>query len=103
MMSRCQFERLNWGAIEPLLELLGLGEKDWNGLVIDRGHSVILAGDYNVAPTEIDIYPTTSWDDDALGQPESRSRSPTVVPKVAIPHASIWGRSRRHHAKRLTP
>jgi exodeoxyribonuclease-3 len=33
---------------------------------------VILAGDYNVAPTDIDIYPTTSWDDDALVQPESR-------------------------------
>jgi exonuclease III len=30
----------------------------------------ILAGDYNVAPTEIDIYPTTSWDDDALVQPQ---------------------------------
>ena len=30
---------------------------------------VVLAGDYNVAPTEIDIYPTTSWDDDALIQP----------------------------------
>lgn len=34
---------------------------------------VILAGDYNVAPTEIDIYPTKSWDDDALVQPESRA------------------------------
>jgi exodeoxyribonuclease-3 len=34
---------------------------------------VVLAGDYNVAPTEIDIYPTTSWDDDALVQPESRA------------------------------
>ena len=33
----------------------------------------ILAGDYNVAPTEIDIYPTTSWDDDALVRPESRA------------------------------
>jgi len=34
---------------------------------------VILAGDYNVAPTPLDIYPTTSWDDDALVQPESRA------------------------------
>ena len=33
----------------------------------------MLAGDYNVAPTEIDIYPTTSWDDDALVQPQSRA------------------------------
>jgi len=34
---------------------------------------VVLAGDYNVAPREIDIYPTKSWDDDALVQPESRA------------------------------
>jgi exodeoxyribonuclease III len=34
---------------------------------------VVLAGDFNVAPTEIDIYPTKSWDDDALIQPESRA------------------------------
>jgi exodeoxyribonuclease III len=34
---------------------------------------VVLAGDYNVAPTDIDIYPTTSWDDDALVQPASRA------------------------------
>jgi exodeoxyribonuclease III len=34
---------------------------------------VVLAGDYNVAPTEIDIYPTTSWDHDALVQPASRA------------------------------
>ncbi|MGE0851882.1 MAG: exodeoxyribonuclease III [Hyphomicrobiaceae bacterium] len=33
----------------------------------------VLAGDYNVAPTEMDIYPTTSWDDDALVQPQSRA------------------------------
>jgi exodeoxyribonuclease-3 len=40
---------------------------------------VILAGDYNVAPTEIDIYPTTSWDDDALVQPESRAAYARLV------------------------
>ena len=34
---------------------------------------VILAGDFNVAPTERDIYPTKSWDKDALVQPESRA------------------------------
>ena len=34
---------------------------------------VVLAGDYNVAPTEIDIYPTKSWDKDALIQPKSRA------------------------------
>ena len=34
---------------------------------------VILAGDFNVAPTQQDIYPSRSWDNDALVQPESRA------------------------------
>ena len=34
---------------------------------------VVLAGDYNVAPTPFDIYPTKSWDKDALIQPRSRA------------------------------
>jgi len=34
---------------------------------------VVLAGDYNVVPTDRDIYPTKSWDDDALLQPGSRA------------------------------
>ncbi len=34
---------------------------------------VVLAGDYNVVPTDIDIYPSKSWDKDALLQPESRA------------------------------
>jgi exodeoxyribonuclease III len=34
---------------------------------------VVLAGDYNVAPTPLDIYPTKSWDKDALVQPKSRA------------------------------
>ncbi|MDP3076361.1 exodeoxyribonuclease III, partial [Bradyrhizobium sp.] len=34
---------------------------------------VVLAGDYNVAPAPLDIYPTRSWDKDALIQPKSRA------------------------------
>jgi exodeoxyribonuclease-3 len=34
---------------------------------------VALVGDYNVVPTDFDIYPTKSWDNDALLQPESRA------------------------------
>jgi exodeoxyribonuclease-3 len=34
---------------------------------------VVLAGDYNVAPSPLDIYPTKSWDKDALIQPKSRA------------------------------
>jgi 5'-3' exonuclease, N-terminal resolvase-like domain len=33
----------------------------------------VLAGDYNVAPTDLDIYPTRSWDRNALLQPQSRA------------------------------
>ena len=33
---------------------------------------VILAGDYNVVPTDFDIYPTKSWAKDALVQPAPR-------------------------------
>jgi exodeoxyribonuclease-3 len=34
---------------------------------------VVLAGDYNVVPTDADIYSTKSWLDNALLQPESRA------------------------------
>src|ERR1700682_568252 len=40
---------------------------------------VVLAGDYNVAPTELDIYPTRSWDKDALIQPKSRAAFKSLV------------------------
>ncbi len=47
--------------------------------VLKSGAPVVLAGDFNVAPTEIDIYPTTSWDDNALVQPESRKAYAKLV------------------------
>ena len=40
---------------------------------------VVLAGDYNVAPTDIDIYPTRSWDKDALIQPKSRAAFRSLI------------------------
>ena len=41
----------------------------------DSGHPVVLAGDYNVVPTdaEIDIYATRSWHKNALLQPAPRA------------------------------
>jgi len=61
------------------------------------GAPVVLAGDYNVAPTDIDIYPTKSWDDDALIQPESRAafkklvgRSWTDALRVKFPNERIY-------------
>jgi len=40
--------------------------------LIDSGLPVVLAGDFNVVPTPADIYPTRSWDNDALLQPAPR-------------------------------
>ena len=47
--------------------------------LLKSGAPVVLAGDFNVAPTEIDIYPTTSWDDNALVRPESRAAYAKLV------------------------
>lgn len=47
--------------------------------LIKQDLPVVLAGDYNVAPTELDIYPTRSWDKDALIQPKSRAAFASLV------------------------
>ncbi len=41
--------------------------------LLAEGVPAVLAGDYNVVPTDLDIYPTKTWSDDALLQPESRA------------------------------
>ncbi len=41
--------------------------------LMDTGAPVVLAGDYNVVPTEADIYPKHSYGGDALLRPESRA------------------------------
>jgi exodeoxyribonuclease-3 len=41
--------------------------------ILATGVPAVLAGDYNVVPTDLDIYPTRSWANDALLQPESRA------------------------------
>jgi exodeoxyribonuclease-3 len=40
--------------------------------ILDSGEPAVLAGDYNVVPTDFDIYDPRSWRRDALLQPESR-------------------------------
>ena len=52
----------------------------WFDRLIAHAHSlyeldapVVLAGDFNVVPTDRDIYPSKSWSKDALLQPESRA------------------------------
>ena len=43
------------------------------GRASGAGVPAVLAGDYNVVPTDRDIYPTRSWAKDALLQPASRA------------------------------
>ncbi len=43
------------------------------GTLLASGAPVVLAGDYNVVPTDADIYNSRSWKKDALLQPESRA------------------------------
>lgn len=40
--------------------------------LVDLGHPVALVGDFNVIPTDEDVYDPKSWRKDALIQPESR-------------------------------
>ena len=47
--------------------------------LIAAGVPVVLAGDYNVVPTQRDIYPTKSYDRDALLQPASRARYAEIL------------------------
>ena len=41
--------------------------------LFDSGKPVVLAGDYNVIPTDLDVYNPKSWRKDALIQPEARA------------------------------
>jgi exodeoxyribonuclease-3 len=42
--------------------------------LMDSGQPVILAGDFNVVPTNFDIYNAGSWRFDAVLQPETREK-----------------------------
>jgi exodeoxyribonuclease-3 len=45
------------------------------------GAPAVIAGDFNVVPTPADIYPTKSWDKDALVQPEGRAAFAALLKK----------------------
>lgn len=47
--------------------------------LLDAGKPVVLAGDYNVMPTEQDVYKPERWVDDALFRPEVRAAFKTLV------------------------
>jgi exodeoxyribonuclease-3 len=41
--------------------------------LLEKGGPVVLAGDFNVIPTELDVYNPKGWEEDALFRPEVRS------------------------------
>jgi exodeoxyribonuclease-3 len=47
--------------------------------LMEFGVPVVMAGDYNVMPTELDVYKPERWVDDALFRPEVRSAFKTLV------------------------
>jgi exodeoxyribonuclease-3 len=47
--------------------------------LFSSGVPVVLTGDYNVMPTEIDVYKPERWVDDALFRPEVRAAFKTLV------------------------
>jgi exodeoxyribonuclease-3 len=49
------------------------------GELLATGKDVILAGDYNVIPTELDAYKPERWVDDALFRPETRAAFKRLV------------------------
>jgi exodeoxyribonuclease III len=49
------------------------------GSLLKSGMPTILAGDFNVMPTELDVYKPERWVDDALFRPETRSAFHSLV------------------------
>ncbi|HEU4551585.1 MAG TPA: exodeoxyribonuclease III [Chitinophaga sp.] len=47
--------------------------------LLAKGTPVVLTGDYNVMPTEMDVYKPESWKDDALFRPEVREAFKNLV------------------------
>ena len=47
--------------------------------LLKSGKQVVLTGDYNVMPTEIDVYKPEKWVDDALFRPETRAAFKKLV------------------------
>ena len=65
--------------------------------LVATGAPVVLAGDFNVVPTEADIYDSRSWKKNALLQPESRAAWSRLVAQgwtdallERFPHQPPW-------------
>ena len=47
--------------------------------LLESGKAVVLAGDFNVMPTELDVYKPERWVNDALFRPETRAAFKTLL------------------------
>jgi exodeoxyribonuclease-3 len=47
--------------------------------LLETERPCVLAGDYNIAPTDDDVYDPVAWHDDALCRPESRARYRAIL------------------------
>jgi exodeoxyribonuclease-3 len=48
-------------------------------LLLETEQPFVLAGDYNICPTDADVYDPVGWREDALCRPESRARFRSLV------------------------
>jgi exodeoxyribonuclease-3 len=53
--------------------------RDHAAALLQLEEAVVLGGDYNVCPTDADVYDPAGWADDALCRPETRNRYRAVV------------------------
>ncbi|MBB2803016.1 exodeoxyribonuclease III [Xanthomonas arboricola] len=77
--------------------------------LVDLPHPVALIGDFNVVPTDADIYDPKGWRKDALLQPESRQAYQTLLEQgwtdslLAVhgetPTYTFWDYFRQHFAR----
>ncbi len=65
-------------------------------LLMSSGHPVVLAGDFNVVPTDADIYSPASWLDNALLQTEPRDAFARLLAQGWVDTIRV-----RHPAERL--
>ncbi|MBB4729504.1 exodeoxyribonuclease III [Xanthomonas arboricola] len=77
--------------------------------LVDLPHPVAMIGDFNVVPTDADIYDPKGWRKDALLQPESRQAYQTLLEQgwtdslLAVhgetPSYTFWDYFRQHFAR----
>ena len=77
--------------------------------LLKSGAPAIIAGDFNVVPTPFDIYPTKSWDKDALVQPEATAEFAKLLKKgwadalrehqPDIPNYTFWSYWRNRYQR----